>query len=337
MTRCRLFVFLMLISLALKAQQKPQYTQYILNNYIVNPALSGIENYIDVKAGYRQQWSGIENAPETKYFTVHMPIGKSDDRLSSTSFAMAGENPLGYSYRDEYMAAEPHHGVGLMTVIDETGPLSQSTVNLTYAYHLGLSARTNLSVGIGAGLSKWKLTTENLIVENEADPAITGAALNKIVPDLSAGLWLYSASYFFGVSVQQLLPQRFSFTSDSNRDTLSTTSPHYFATAGYRFWLNDDITVIPSIMLNGTKPSPLVFNFNARISFRDKFWLGAAFRKNDAISAMLGFNLSSLLNVGYAYDFTSSALNTVSRGTHEIVLGLTLNNRYKVTCPQKLW
>lgn len=59
-----------------QAQQQPHYTQYVINNYILNPALAGIENYTDVKIGHRQQWTGITDAPVTTYVTVHMPIGK---------------------------------------------------------------------------------------------------------------------------------------------------------------------------------------------------------------------------------------------------------------------
>ena len=36
-----------LLSFTAFSQAKPFYTQYILNNYILNPALSGIENYTD--------------------------------------------------------------------------------------------------------------------------------------------------------------------------------------------------------------------------------------------------------------------------------------------------
>ena len=77
------------------AQQQPQYTQYIINNYIINPALSGIENYTDVKISHRHQWVGVDNSPVTTYFTIQMPIGKKDDRTSATSFKMPGENPRG--------------------------------------------------------------------------------------------------------------------------------------------------------------------------------------------------------------------------------------------------
>ena len=57
------------------AQQRPHYTQYILNNYILNPALSGIENYVDVKLSTRDQWVGLDGAPKTSYISIQGPIG----------------------------------------------------------------------------------------------------------------------------------------------------------------------------------------------------------------------------------------------------------------------
>ena len=77
------------------AQAKPSYTQYILNNYILNPAVTGIENYTDIKLSNRNQWTGINGAPVTTYLTMHGPIGKTDLRTTATSFAVAGDNPRG--------------------------------------------------------------------------------------------------------------------------------------------------------------------------------------------------------------------------------------------------
>src|SRR5213080_1053752 len=94
-------------------QQKPYYTQYILNNYILNPALTGIENYTDLKISYRNQWAGITGAPVTTYLSVHGPIGKKDYRTTATSFEIPGENPRGKSFVETYTAPEPHHGIGL--------------------------------------------------------------------------------------------------------------------------------------------------------------------------------------------------------------------------------
>ena len=336
MRRFIIFLLLFIFGEAF-AQQKPQYTQYILNNYIVNPAITGIENYIDIKAATRQQWLGLQNAPKTSYFTAHMPIGKSNDWGSSTSYGMVGENPLGRSFKDDYQASDPHHGVGLVAVVDETGPLSNTTFNFTYAYHLGLAPKLNLSVGVGAGVSRLSLNTAGITLENPNDQAIANSGIiNRLKPDVNLGIWLYSVDFFVGASIQQLLPQTLSFSDNSSYNT-GKTVPHLFATAGYRFWLSDDITIVPSIMVKSVNPVPLSLDINTKISFRDKIWIGGAYRKDDSFSGMVGFNVGSLFNLGYAYDFTTSALNTVSRGSHEVVLGLLLNNKYQVTCPQKLW
>ncbi len=288
------------------AQQKPQYTQYILNNYIINPAITGIESYIDVKAGYRQQWTGLQNAPVTSYITAHMPLGKSNDWGSPTSFDRVGENPLGTSYKSNYQASDPHHGIGIVAVVDKTGPLSNTTFDITYAYHLGLAPRLNLALGVGAGISKISLNTSDLTLENPIDPAIANSGINaRLKPDINIGVWLYSAAFFFGASVQQLLPQTLSFSNYSSYNT-GKTVPHAFITTGYRFWLNDDITVIPSVMVKYVKPAPLGIDFNTKIAFRDKIWIGGAYRKDDSFSGLLGFNVGSLFNLSYSYDFTTS-------------------------------
>jgi len=85
------------------AQQRPHYTQYILNNYIINPAVAGIENYTDVKISHRQQWVGLDGAPVTTYITIHGPTKKSAyDRESPTTFRASGQNPRGKDYWKEY-------------------------------------------------------------------------------------------------------------------------------------------------------------------------------------------------------------------------------------------
>src|SRR5881396_3541479 len=87
------------------AQQRPHYTQYILNNYILNPALSGIENYTDLKISGRDQWVGLNGAPQTFYLTIHGPLGKANYRTNATSYQVPGENPRGRAYWESYTAA----------------------------------------------------------------------------------------------------------------------------------------------------------------------------------------------------------------------------------------
>src|SRR3978361_1571347 len=85
------------------AQMRPGYTQYVLNNYIINPAVAGIENYTDVKLSHRHQWVGIDGAPVTTYLTIHGPLKKSDyERETATGFHATVENPRGKAYWQEY-------------------------------------------------------------------------------------------------------------------------------------------------------------------------------------------------------------------------------------------
>ena len=100
------------------AQQQPQYTQYLINNYILNPALTGIENYTDVKISHRHQWIGLQDAPVTTYLTLHAPLGKKDDRTTATSFDTPGENPRGKNFWQDYEAAKPHSGIGVKIIND---------------------------------------------------------------------------------------------------------------------------------------------------------------------------------------------------------------------------
>ncbi|SKB43481.1 PorP/SprF family type IX secretion system membrane protein [Daejeonella lutea] len=319
------------------SQQRPQYTQYIFNNFILNPAISGIENYIDVKAGYRSQWQGLDGAPETSYISIHAPLGKNFLYGTSTSVPQSGgTNPNSRSYVQTYMASEPHHGIGFHAVSDKAGPISRTDVNATYAYHMGLSANVNLSLGVAAGVSKIYLDRSKITLENPIDQAIGTGDYDQLKPDLSAGVWLYGPRYFAGVAAQQLLASPISFSDDAAYDQ-GKKVPHMFISAGYKVYLGDDFAAMPSAMVKIVSPVPASVDVNMKVAYRDKFWMGASYRKDDAFSAMAGFNVGSFMNLGYSYDFTTSGLNTVSNGSHEIVLGVFLNNRYKVSCPQKSW
>jgi type IX secretion system PorP/SprF family membrane protein len=323
----------------MQAQQRPHYTQYILNNYIVNPAIGGIENYTDVKISHRHQWVGLAGGPVTTYVTMHAPLGKKDYRTNATSFSIPGENPRGKAYWESYTAAQPHHGVGLVMLNDKAGPLSRWSVNATYSYHLGLTARTSLAAGFSAGISGVNLNAGDLnFGKISVDPAVfTNSDIKRIKPDLGAGLWLYSADYFLGVSAQQIIPTRITFGKDSVKYQKGKLIPHLFFSGGYRFFLSDDISVLPSMMVKWLYPIEPQPEANVKLQYQDRFWIGSSLRFRDGYSAMFGLNVSNTFNLGYAYDFTTSRLNTVSRGTHEIMLGFLVGNKYADMCPRNIW
>lgn len=271
-------------------------------------------------------------------FSTH-PDREKDFKTSATSFNVPGENPRGRSYWENYTASEAHHGVGLSIVNDKTGLYNRFSINASYSYHLGLSPTTNLAAGFSAGILKVGRNGAKSTFSNgdPTDPA-QGNVSNvfKIRPDLAAGLWLYSSEFFVGLSAQQIIPSKIAFVDDTLGFKLI---PHLFATTGYRFLINEDINAIPSVMVKYVSGSPTTpqFDLNLKVQYQDLLWLGGSYRLKDGYAAMLGLNVGNTFNVGYAYDFTQTPLRTVSNGTHEIIIGFLIGNRYGDTCPRNVW
>ena len=332
---CFCLILLWLV-LPVWAQQRPHYTQYIFNNYLLNPALSGIENYTDIKLGHRSQWSGIENAPKTSFFSAHWNLNGDYLWRNPLSLPEKGDDPMSRSYTQNYTSSPAHHGVGLMAVTDKTGPISRIDAGLSYAYHLQLSGAKNLSVGVYAGLSRIALDVSAITLENSADPALATVVESQFKPDVAIGVWYYGARFFAGGSVQQVIPQKLSFSASANYNS-GKSVPHFFLTSGYKLFIDDEIAAIPSVMLRKVNPMPLSLDANLKLDYKDKIWIGGSYRSADSFSAMAGFNFKNLLNLTYAYDFTTSSLNTVANGSHEIVLGFQLNNAYQVFSGGRSW
>ncbi len=331
------------ISSQMNAQAKPSYTQYILNNFILNPAISGIENYTDIKMSYRNQWTAIEGAPTTNYFTVHCPLGKNDSRTNINSFDIKGVNPRGKEYWSDYTAPDPHHGIGFTAVNDKSGYINRWTMNVTYAYHLPLSAKTSMSVGFSAGMSSINLDRSKIDFGgmDPNDPAIgyTNNELKKIKPEMGIGCWLYSPSYFAGFSVLNIIPGKNKFVLNNKYGDSFT--PNYFLTGGYRFNIGEDFNLIPSFMYQYWKPQLSGLHINTKLQYRDIGWAGASCRISDLISGysgMIGLKIANAVNLSYSYElaFNNSLVNYTGN-THEILIGFIIGNTYGDSCPRNVW
>lgn len=327
------------------AQQKPAHSQYVLNNYLLNPAITGIESYVDVKISHRNQWTGIDGAPVTTSFSIHAPLGADDamQRINPSSYGKSGENVRGERVNADYETPKAHHGIGLMAMNDRTGYLNRVSVYGTYAYHMPVANKLTLSAGFLAGFSNTSLDRSKIVWGslNPNDPAIgyNNNELSRFLPEVGAGLWLYSDVFYAGASVLNILPGKARFTNEQTYGVSYT--PHFFFTGGYKFWLSDDVTALPSVMLQLVQPFSPQIHSNIKLQYRDLAWLGAGYRISDelgGLTAMAGFNVSNTFNIGYAYDLsTSSRLRTYSKNTHEIMIGFLLNNRYGELCPRQVW
>lgn len=324
-------------------QAKPSYTQYVLNNYILNPAVTGIENYTDIKVSHRNQWTGINGAPVTTYISVHKPIGKTDMRTSPTSFEPKGINPRGKEYWDSYTAPDPHHGVGLIAVNDRAGYIDRWSLYATYAYHKPLGPKATLSAGFSAGMSSVYLDRSKIdwAATDPNDPAIgyANSEIKKIKPEVGAGLWLYSNKYYAGLSVLNIIPGKAKFVNNDKYGTFYT--PNYFLTGGARFLINKDLNFIPSVMVQYWQPQLYGVHVNAKIQYLDQIWFGGGYRFSDYLggfSAMAGVFVQNIFNISYSYEVaTTSRLRTYTGNTHEIMIGFVLGNKFGDTCPRNVW
>lgn len=286
-----LFTFIIGGMTAVEGQQLPQYSQYLLNSYVLNPAITGRTNYFEAKSNNRFQWTGITDAPRT--FTLSM------------------QGPI----KTENM------GVGGYLFTDVTGPTSRVGAYGSYAYHIKLNDDDmKLSLGLFGGIMQYSVDGSKINLVDEADPLYSSGIESIVIPDAGAGVYWYGDQYFLGFSVPQLLQNKLLLSKAG--DPIGQLVSHYYLMGGYNFDVGGGFEVEPSFLMKYVNPTPAQFDFSAKVTYQKTFWLGGTFRTDDAMSVLIGYNMQDKLLFGYSYDFTTSDLKNYSTGTHEIMLGM---------------
>lgn len=275
------------------AQQLPHYSNYMLNDYPMNPAIGGSNPYFEGKSNNRYQWIGITDAPRTYILSVNGP---------TKSLKM---------------------GLGGLLFTDIVGPTRRTGLYFSYAYHLKMNDKIRLSMGISGGILQFVVDGSKITLRDPSDAVLTNNLQSVIIPDFGAGVYAYSTDkkWYVGVSVPQITQNRIKFF-DSSTSSLSKLATHFYATAGYKFNLNDDFKIEPSTCIKYVKPAPLQFDLGLRAIYKDKLWIGGAFRYLDAVSTMIGYTMQENITFAYSYDFTTTAIKKYSTGTHELMIGI---------------
>ncbi len=224
-------VIVLLVS-NLQAQQLPQYTQYMLNDMAINPAVSGKDNFADVRSNNRYQWTGITDAPRTYMLTLHSPL------------------------------KNRHMGLGTHIYTDIVGPTRRVGISLAYAYHIKVAEKTRVSLGISAGIQQWGIDGHKLHLHDAGDDNLLTQYQTKIVPDFGAGLYVHNERWHIGFSAPQLYQSPIKLYPDGdNKGTLVT---HFMLNGAYKFDVNDDFKVEPSFLLKYASPAPMKLDVGAR-------------------------------------------------------------------------
>lgn len=330
---------LVLSATCLMAQQRAQYSQFALNNYLQNPAITGIEDYTDVRMGFRNQWVGVEGAPRTFYFSAHMPLNKISVKTPSHVKMKNGKKlkTSGSDVNNKSHKIKPHHGLGVIAETDKSGAISRTAFNMSYAYHLPVSRYVRVAGGAAAGVLNYSINTLSLNMDNTSDPALANMALKNTQLDLSLGLWAYSTNFFGGVSTSQFVSKKKDFIRTLSTNQQGPLQTHVYISGGYRIEVSPKMALVPSFLTKIAKPSPVSTDINLKAIYDDRVFLGGSYRTQDAFTVLAGLNISPTISFGYAYDATTSKLNQFSQGSHEAVLNLKLMNSKKAICPNWLW
>ncbi|WP_422354334.1 type IX secretion system membrane protein PorP/SprF [Roseivirga pacifica] len=289
------------IAIELQAQQYPQYTQYMYNQMVLNPAYAGSNGYTEIGILGRTQWTNIEGAPRTYSISLNTPVGEM-------------------------------FGIGASVVGDKAGPVNETMTNLALSFSLPVGENSFLAMGINGGLSFLDVNFSELVTIDPNDP-ILSSDINSTYANFGAGLFFHSERFYVGLSSPNLLrPTR--IENNNGMVTKAAEEIHTYLTSGYVFDINSTLKLKPSVLLYYVNGSPLKVDVSANLLFKEQFEFGLTYRPDDTIAAMVGVQVSPNIRLGYAYDYTTtSTFGPFSAGSHELMLLLKLGN-YKVKSPR---
>ena len=298
MKRLSILSIALLLGLITRAQQIPQYSQYMINDYILNPAITGMHDFFEVKSNNRIQWVGINDAPRTFLLSVHGPIQKMNMGLGGAIFS------------------------------DVTGPTSRTGAYLSYGYHLKLSPSLKLGMGLSIGLLQFRIDGTKITLRDDGDVALGDYVQTVYSPDATFGINLYHKNFNVGFSAPQIIGNKLKFYENQD-EVRSTLARHYMLMGAYTFHIGDDFDIQPSVLLKYVAPTPLQIDGGVKFSYREMVWLGATYRHDDAVSVVAGYTHKNFLMFAYSYDIPMSNLRNYSTGTHEVMIGVRFKPKRK--------
>ena len=283
------------------AQQNAQFTQYMYNTININPAYAGSRGALSIFALHRTQWVGLDGAPVTNAVSVNTPFN--------------GTNL----------------GLGVSLVNDRIGPTDENTFSADLSYTIHTSETFKLSFGIKATANLFDLDVSKLDPVNSSDPTLQNMK-SKFSPNIGAGVYLHSDKAYVGLSVPNFIETN---RYNDNEVGIFKERMHYYLITGYVFDLGDSVKFKPALLSKIVEGVPLQVDVSGNFMINDKFVVGVAYRWSAALSAMVGFQVSDCLHIGYGYDKETTNLDNYNSGSHEIFIRYEIfNNISKMTTPR---
>ena len=273
------------------SQQGVQYTQYMHNMSVINPAYT-TDNIGTVNMGalHRTQWVGVAGAPKSSNIFAHTPI---NDKIE----------------------------VGFSLINDNVGDVvKENNLYADFAYKLDLEENGNLSFGLKTGITFFDVNFNGFVLESGdvfSDPDFADN-INQSFFNIGAGVYYNTDNYYVGLSIPNILKSN--HLDRNNGKYQGTEQAHVYLTGGYVFEINDLFKLKPAFMAKTVKGSPISLDVTANVLYDNKVVFGLGYRIEDAFNGMVNFRASPELRIGYAYDHTISNLGPFSSGSHELFI-----------------
>jgi type IX secretion system PorP/SprF family membrane protein len=267
------------------------YSQYYWNDFVINPAFTGIKNTPRVQLGYRNQWSGFKGAPKTYTIGGHTSLKN---------------NNMGIG--------------GMIFSDDQGGAIQQNGVMLNYSYNLKIDKQSGISFGIAG-----------ILIQNINPDATLQSNVKQVAPDMNFGLVYHLKNkLFIGLAANQLISSRLNkLNSVPVITTGNKLIRHYNLSASYLAKVNANISLEPYAMLRTTFITSPQVELGAKVTYNDFVFGGLSYRNKDAVIGLIGLNYKQFM-FAYSYDFTTSGIRNYSSGSHEVLFAYQFNKKSKI-------
>lgn len=291
--KLRILFFLLSATITLCAQQLPHMSQWSNHQFAINPAHAGIKTCLEVQGTIRGQWISMDGAPVTGWLSVSAPLK---------------------AKRKYYLSAR--HGLGAVVNYDQLGPFKQLNVALAYAGHFNFTKDDRLSLGLSFGATQLSFDLDQAR-PLYADPRINGSAV-ELQPTATFGAWWNGLNYYAGLSLYQLIPQKWKEIGNE-----AGSSVHGMVNGGFRYPVNKEWTFLPALYAGFTKAAPIDLQLQALFDYRSRLTVGIGYRNTDAIIGFLGFRFEERWRLLYSYDFVLSQLRPGTFHSHELTIAFS--------------
>jgi type IX secretion system PorP/SprF family membrane protein len=303
---CLIIILLVLCNYCI-SQDYPVYEVYYFSPFIVNPAVTGAESYPVADISIKQQWLGFPDAPTTFQLSGNYRIGRYDF-YDPKGFVNKG--PLKLTDRT---------GIGAAIYRDINGPSNYTGGLISYAYHMPVNYRTNLSFGMAAVGSYYAFNSSLLKPDDPGDYYLLHGNDNKFSINFNIGAYLYGQHYFIGISADKILPDI------SQVNEKPSFNPGYFIIGGYKLMAeNNSFNFEPSLAIKKTGREGLALDIHTKLYIKRLNWIAISYGTSGNISFQFGLQLYRTIYLGYNYGYSISEIARYNYGSHEIHLGINL-------------